>query len=79
MRRLNECIWDRRRDFKTRNAYRTESLLGVVVGSEESVLGCGVDDVGKVDKLGGGGGWRGWGRQRKWESGKRRRGVEWRR
>lgn len=49
----------------------------MVVDGEESLLRSGIDDLSKVDKLSGGGGWGGWRRQREWESGKRRRGVEW--
>jgi hypothetical protein len=47
--------------LKTGNVRRAALLLlGVVVGSEESVLRRGIDDLGKVDELGGGGGWGGW-------------------
>lgn len=77
--RLYKRIWGGRSGFKASDVHRAELLLGVTVGSEESVLRRGVEDLSKVDKVGGKGGWRGWGgwrRQREWESGKRRRGVE---
>ena len=67
----------RGRDLKTGNVGRAELLLGVVVDSEESVLGRGIDDLGKVEGLRGGGGGGGWRGQREWESGRRGRGVEW--
>lgn len=46
----------RGRDLKTGNVGRAELLLGVVVDSEKSVLGRGIDDLGKVEGLRGGGG-----------------------
>jgi hypothetical protein len=51
----------RRREVKTSDVDRTERVVGSDEGLK-SVLGSGVDDLGKVDGLpvlGGGDGWRG--------------------